>query len=106
MSKSQMIAVLCYRIFVMRHLVALLLSAIAASAQSSIQGLVIDPSSAAVPDAIITATLEATGAVRTVRTGGDGRYRIPSLTIGTYTIRCEKAGFQKLEIPQLYLGLN
>jgi hypothetical protein len=31
---------------------------------------------------------------------------MPSLAIGTYTIRCEKPGFQRAEIPQVYLGLN
>jgi hypothetical protein len=77
-----------------------------AFAQSSIQGIVTDPSGAAVPDAGVTATLTATGAVRSVQTGADGRYRIPALAIGTYTIRCEKEGFQRAEIPQVYLALN
>ena len=85
---------------------AVLLFPIAALAQSSIQGLVIDPSGAAVPDATITATLESTGAVRKVQTGADGRYRIASVAIGSYTIHCEKAGFQRAEVPQVYLGLN
>ena len=84
----------------------ILLVPVAALAQSSIQGLVLDPSGAAIPDAAITAILDATGAVRTVRAGAEGRYRIPSLAIGTYTIRCEKTGFQKAEIQQVYLGLN
>jgi len=90
----------------MPRLAAFVLVPFAAFAQSSIQGLVLDPSGAAVPDAAITATLEATAAVRAVRTGLDGRYRIPALAIGGYTIRCEKAGFQRAEIPQVYLALN
>jgi hypothetical protein len=90
----------------MPRLVALFLLSTAALAQSSMHGLVVDPSGSAVPDATVTATLEATGAVRTVRTGADGRYRIPALPIGDYTIRCEKAGFQRAEIPQVYLSLN
>jgi hypothetical protein len=90
----------------MRCLVALLFVPIAALAQASIQGLVLDPSGAAVPDASITATLDATGAIRNAHTGADGRYRVPALSIGTYTIRCEKAGFQRAEIPQVYLALH
>jgi hypothetical protein len=74
----------------------------AAFAQASIQGLVLDPSGAAVPDASIAATLDATGATRNARTGADGRYRLPALSIGTYTIRCEKSGFQRAEVPQVY----
>jgi len=77
-----------------------------AFAQASIQGLVLDPSGAVVPDADITATLEATGAVRTARTGPDGRYSVPTLSIGSYTIRCDKPGFQCAEIPQVHLALN
>jgi Carboxypeptidase regulatory-like domain/TonB dependent receptor len=90
----------------MPRLVAFALLPLAVFAQSSVQGLVLDPSGAAVPDAEITATLDATGAIRAVRTGSDGRYRIAALPIGTYTIRCEKAGFQRAEVPQVYLSLN
>src|SRR5580765_5907387 len=90
----------------MPRLLAFFLLPLAALSQSSIQGLVLDPSGAAVPDAAITATLDATGAVRVVRTGADGRYRIPALAVGAYTIRCEKLGFQRAEIPQVYLSLN
>jgi hypothetical protein len=85
---------------------ALLFVPLAALAQGSIQGLVLDPSGAAIPDAGITATLDATGGVRTARTGPDGRYRIPALSIGSYTIRCEKTGFQHAEVPQVYVALN
>src|SRR5436190_7190723 len=90
----------------MARLIAFLLLPLAAFSQSSIQGLVVDPSGAAVPDAAISATLNATGASRAVRTGLDGRYRIPALPIGIYTIRCEKVGFQHAEIPQVQLSLN
>jgi hypothetical protein len=75
-------------------------------AQSAIQGVVLDPSNAAVPGATITAIHEATGAVRSAETGADGRYRMAGLAIGSYTIRCSKAGFQTAETKQLYLGLN
>jgi hypothetical protein len=87
-------------------LAALALAPVAAFGQAAIQGVVLDPSGAAVPDAAITATLDATGAVRTARTGADGRYRIPGLPIGEFTIRCEKEGFQRAEMPHVYLALN
>ena len=78
----------------------------AAFAQSTIQGIVLDPAGAAVPDAAITATRGDTGAVRMVHTGPDGRYRIPALPVGTYTIGCEKTGFQHAQVQELYLALN
>jgi hypothetical protein len=79
---------------------------LAAWADSSIQGIVFDPSGASVPDASIIAVLNATGMVRTTRTGPDGRYRLPGLPIGTYTIRCQKEGFQLAEIKQVALSIN
>ena len=90
----------------MRLLAAFVFLPCAVFAQASIQGLVLDPSGAAVPDASIAATLDATGATRNARTGADGRYRLPALSIGTYTIRCEKSGFQRAEVPQVYLALD
>src|SRR6476646_1905777 len=90
----------------MTRLALLVVLPFTALAQSSIQGLVLDPSGAAVPDAAITATFDATGVSRAARTGPDGRFRLPGLPVGTYTIRCEKAGFQAAEIPQVYLALN
>ncbi len=90
----------------MPRLLAFLLLPLAAFAQSSIQGVVLDPAGAAVPDAAIRATLDATGAVRATRSGPDGRYRIPALVVGNYTIRCEKEGFQPAEVPRVQLALN
>ena len=82
------------------------LRALGNATSAPLQGLVLDPSGAAVPDAGITVTLNGTGAVRTTRTGPDGRYQIPALAVGSYTIRCEKPGFQRAEVPQVYLALN
>ena len=84
----------------------LLLMPAALLAQSSIQGVVTDPSGASVPAANVVATLQSTGAARSVATGEDGRYQIPSLPIGAYTIRCEKPGFQQAEVRDVVLSLN
>ncbi len=85
---------------------AVLLFPAAMLAQSTIQGLVTDPSGAAVPGASVAVTLESTGAARTGVTGEDGRYRIPALAIGTYNVRCEKPGFQQAEVHDVLLQLN
>jgi len=73
---------------------------------ATIEGLVTDPSGAAVPDASVVATLESTGTVRGVNTDEQGRYRILALTVGTYTIRCQKPGFQNAEVRRVALSLN
>ena len=73
---------------------------------ATIQGVVTDPSGAAVPGASVTAILETTGSARNVNTDPSGRYRIPALPVGSYTIRCKKAGFQDSEIRHTTLSLN
>src|SRR5262245_55890461 len=79
--------------------------------QASIQGLVLDPSGAAVPDASIAATLDATGATRNARTGSDGRYRLPALSIGTTPSVARSPAFsapkcRSLPRPQSNLGTD
>jgi len=49
-----------------------------------IEGTVLDPNNAAVPNAVITATNLETGANRTVSTDESGVYRFPLLPLGTY----------------------
>lgn len=73
---------------------------------ATIEGIVTDPSGAAVPDASVVATLESTGTARGVNTDEQGRYRILALPVGTYAIRCQKPGFQNAEVRQVALSLN
>ena len=73
---------------------------------TAIEGVVTDPSGAAVPDATVVATLESTGAARSVQTDSEGRYRMPALPVGTYRIRWEKPGFQAAEIREVTLAIN
>jgi hypothetical protein len=77
-----------------------------AAQTATIEGVVTDPSGAAVPDASVVAALESTGTARSVITSTEGSYRIPALSVGTYTIRCTKPGFQIAEIRQVALALN
>jgi hypothetical protein len=82
---------------VKRHLVAglFLLVSSAAYAQVSaiLSGTVTDPSGAVVSSAVVTAIATDTGASRSVTTGADGRYQMPSLAVGTYEIHARKQGF-------------
>lgn len=72
----------------------------------TIEGIVTDPSGGVVPGASVVATLESTGSTRTIGTDPDGRYRMPALAVGLYTIRCAKPGFQTAEIQHVILALN
>lgn len=60
-----------------------------------ISGQILDTSKAAVPNANVTATNSATGAVRTAKTDNQGYYTLPDLPVGTYAVSAEHQGFQR-----------
>jgi hypothetical protein len=62
----------------------------------SIQGMIVDPSAAVVPGAIVSATNLATGSKSTRETSAAGIYVIPALPPGTYTVEVSAKGFQPL----------
>src|SRR5687768_3077985 len=86
------LAVLC--------LLCLAFSPLGARAQSQattgdIEGRVLDPAGAVVPNASVTARNQATSLERTATTDGDGNYRIVQLPPGAYTVTVKGVqGFQ------------
>jgi hypothetical protein len=69
--------------------------AISQTTGGTLRGIVKDSTSAVIPDAVITATNEATGtAFRTV-TSSAGLYSFPNLLVGSYSVLIEHAGFKK-----------
>ena len=63
-------------------------------ATGEFNGSVVDTSGGALPGVTITVTDEATGLVRTVPTGSNGRFVLPAMQPGLYTMRAELSGFQ------------
>src|SRR5690242_7918732 len=59
-----------------------------------ITGLVTDNTGAAVPDATVTITNEATQVKTVVATSSAGNYSTPPLILGSYTVQVEKPGFK------------
>lgn len=74
-------------------LAGLALAGTAAAQQTSIQGVVTDPSGALVPGAEIVVTNPGTSVSLRAPTNDQGYYAIPFLTPGTYTIKVSKTGF-------------
>lgn len=71
----------------------------------AINGVVTDPTGAAVAGATVTLTSTATNEVLTQKTGSDGSYHFPLLKPGTYTVTAEQQGFQKTtQTAQVFLG--
>jgi hypothetical protein len=64
--------------------------------RAEISGTLFDTAKAVLPGVTITVTDENTGLERTAVTGDEGRFVIPTLVPGTYTIRATLQGFQTL----------
>jgi hypothetical protein len=97
----------------MKHLllkgVLILLSAAALFAQSelaTLTGTITDPTGAVVSAAEITATNEATSLTSTTQTNDAGRYFIPSLRPGVYTVSASLTGFKKHTQAGVILQVN
>jgi Carboxypeptidase regulatory-like domain/TonB dependent receptor len=76
----------------------------AAQAQNvgTLRGVVTDPSAAVIPNATVVAT-PSTGAPRTAKTDGQGRYALPNIPPGKYSVRTDAPGFvpfiQDVDVP-------
>ena len=66
----------------------------AQGALSELNGIAVDQSGAVLPGVTVTVTEETTGLMRTVVTNDAGRWVLPALQPGRYTIKGELAGFQ------------
>ncbi|MGH9384442.1 MAG: carboxypeptidase regulatory-like domain-containing protein [Vicinamibacterales bacterium] len=77
-----------------------------AQSVGSISGTVVDSSKSGVPRALVTARNEGTSAVREVVTDVTGRYAMPLLPIGTYTITATMSGFETQERSKLVLEVQ
>src|SRR5215510_4980972 len=65
----------------------------------AIAGTVTDQVAAVLPKATVTITNKDTGATRTVQTGPDGSFSVPTLPPGPYDVIIEAAGFQPTVSP-------
>src|SRR5882757_7936284 len=82
-------------------LVIAIMAAMSLSAQSnsgSITGVVHDQNGGAVANASVTVTNTGTNEKRTVQTDGDGRYEVPALPTGRYTVEATGSGFQAQKV--------
>src|SRR5579863_9857277 len=71
-----------------------------------VNGTVIDPSGASVPDALVTVVNQQTSVRSTKTTAGDGTFTIVNLLPGNYVLTVEKTGFKKVELPVFKLDVN
>jgi len=84
------------RVLVLAIAVALSFASIvhAQTVGASLQGIVTDPTGAAVPNADVVVISVATGGTWELRTDSSGRYRVPVLQPGDYDLHVSQTGFR------------
>ena len=73
---------------------------------ATLQGTVVDPNGAAVPNATVTVRSEALNVERTATTTEEGIYTVPQLRPGVYTLSVTGQGFSTSQLPNFELGVG
>src|SRR3954471_3946729 len=84
---------------------SLLPAAQAQAAGGNLLGRVLDKSGGALPGATVTAAPKETGLTRRTRSESDGRYRLPSLPAGSYTITAELNGYATVTVENVKINV-
>jgi hypothetical protein len=95
-----------FRVMTIVLAVAALPAAVFAQSVGTIAGTVMDASKGALPGAVVTARNEGTSATREVVADAEGRYTIPLLPIGSYTVTAAMSGFQAQERNKIVLEVQ
>jgi hypothetical protein len=82
------------------------LSLFAQSPNGNINGLVSDPSTAAVVGAEVVAVNDVTGVQYTTKTNNEGIYVLPNLPPGPYRVQVSRIGFKTLIKPDIVLNVQ
>src|SRR5260370_30785726 len=69
-------------------------------------GAIMDPTGAAVPNANVELTNQATGVKYTSKTNADGQYRFNNVPAGLYTVTTNTAGFTTTSLKNVPIQLN
>ncbi|MCL4401344.1 MAG: TonB-dependent receptor [Acidobacteria bacterium] len=93
-------------LFVRAALLIVALAHFALAQNSSIQGVITDPSGAPVPDVSVTITNASTGVASSTTTNERGFYAAPLLQTGTYRLAALKAGFAPVSVEELKLDVG
>ena len=80
--------------------------AFAQGGRSEITGTVLDADKAVLPGVTVTAINQDTGLERSVVSGGEGKFTIPTLLPGTYTVKAELQGFQMTNLTGLVVNVG
>jgi hypothetical protein len=79
---------------------------LAQSTSANLNGLVSDPSSAAIGDAEVIAVSDVTGVQYVTKTNSEGIYVLPNLPAGPYRLQVSKSGFKTVIKPDILLNVQ
>ena len=96
----------CYVATTVLVLLAWALSAFAQLPTATILGTVKDQTGSVLADATVTVKNLDQNLTRTAKTGGDGEFRFPVLSVGNYEVRVARAGFKSETRTGLVLTVN
>ena len=71
-----------------------------------VEGAVVDPGGALVPNATVTLVNEGTGVSRALKTNAAGLYRFDFIDVGSYTLRVSAQGFGNYELDGLVVTVG
>ena len=77
-----------------------------ATTTATVRGVVHGPDGTPIAGATVTATNDETGVRRGAQTDDRGRYQIPFLAPGPYTLRAQRIGFRAVEQPDVRLAIT
>src|SRR4029077_18206785 len=81
-------------------------SAVAQSPDATVNGLVVDPSGAAIAGAQVVVVNDATGVQYPTKTNGEGIYVVPNLPPGPYRIQVSNSGFKTIIKPDIVIHVQ
>jgi predicted outer membrane repeat protein len=80
--------------------------ALAQGGRAEINGTVVDSAKAVLPGVTVTAINQDTGLERSAVTGVEGKFTIPTLLPGTYTLKAELQGFQLTNLTGIVVNVG
>ncbi len=96
--KSTSIVTRLFALCAFSLLISLSVMAQSQATTGNIEGRVLDPNEAAIPNATVTATNQATGLEKNVNTDDEGNFRLILLPPGSYMVRATAANFSQSEV--------
>src|SRR5690242_9869129 len=96
----------CPAVVALMFLLVVAPHALAQGGRAEINGTVVDSAKALLPGVTVTAINQDTGLERSAVTGAEGKFTIPTLVPGNYTLKAELQGFQLTNLTGIVVNVG